>query len=81
MKQFLSPLGIFFGGQVLLLFFVLFMPAIGSASTELAADTAAYADTFWGWTWAVGSTKLFIFLVVELLICIATGKALLGLKR
>jgi len=81
MSKYLLPLKVFVGGQVALLVVMLFFPALGDASTQLAADTAGDASLFWGWTWVVGSVKLIVFLVFELLIFYATARAILGARE
>lgn len=76
MKSFFAPLWIFVFGNVLLLFAFLFMPAIDTAQAQLAADTAAVAATFWGWSWLMtsGVVRWFIYLILEGLILFATFK-------
>lgn len=80
MSKYLAPLGVFVGGSGALLVAFLFMPAIGTAGETLAADTAAIASTFWGWGWVVGSVKLWVFLVLELVVLCGTAKAFLSVK-
>lgn len=77
MKKYLMPLGIFVLGNLCLLVAFLFLPAIGTAGTQLAADTADKASYFWGWTWAVGGIKLWVLLGLELAVLYGTGKAFL----
>ena len=81
MIKYLAPLGIFIGGNVMLLFIGLFLPAINTVSETLATDTAAIADTFWGWSWVVSGTRFWVFLAVEAAILYATAKSLLRLRR
>jgi len=81
MKNFLLPLKIFVVGNVLLIVVILLMPFLAEAETQLQADTAAYSSTFWGWSWASGSVRLFVWLGVEAGILWATGKAFLGLRN
>ena len=80
MSKYLAPLGIFVGGQFLILIVLLFFPAIGSAADQLASDTAGMASTFWGWTWVVSGTRLWVLMVLEGIILFVTAKAFLGLK-
>ncbi len=81
MIKYFRPLGVFVGGHLLLLIVWLFLLAVGDAGTQLAADTAAAASTFWGWTWVVGSVKLIVFFVFEALILFATAKAFLATRN
>ncbi len=75
MKKYLAPLGVFCGGQLMLLIVFLFLPAVGTAGTKLAADTAAIGNNFWGWTWVVSSVKLWVWLAFELAVLYATALA------
>ena len=75
MKKYLAPLGVFVGGHLCLLVVFMFMPAIGDASTQLTADTAAIASTFWGWSWVVTGTRLWVWLAFELAILFTTAMA------
>jgi len=80
MSEYLKPLWVFLGGNALLLVLWLFLPAIGDAGTALSAATAAHADTFWGWTWVVGSVKLFVVVLGELVVLFATFRAFLSAR-
>ncbi len=80
MLKYLAPLGVFIGGNFLLLIGLLFFPALKSTTDTLATGTAGIASTFWGWTWVVGSTRLIIFVIFELLILFATAKSFLKVK-
>lgn len=80
MKKYLAPLGIFVGGQLLLLVVFLLMPAIGQTTDQLATDTAALAPTFWGWAWVVSSARLWVWLAFEGALIFATFKAFLAVK-
>jgi uncharacterized integral membrane protein len=80
MTKYLAPLGVFLGGNVLLLILMLYFPAIKTASTQLAADTAAVASVFWGWTWVVSSVRLLVFVIAELTILFVTAKAFLKVR-
>lgn len=81
MSKYLVPLGVFVGGQVLLLVGFLFFSHINAAGTQLAADTVAIASTFWGWTWVVSSIRLIIFVLAELLVLYMTARAFMALKH
>jgi len=81
MKKYLAPLWVFITLNVLLLVAFLFMPAIGTAGEELAEATAETGAFAWGWTWVVGSVKLIVFLVFELLILFITAKAFLAVRE
>lgn len=80
MKKYLAPLGVFCGGELLFLIVLLFMPAIGATGEQLAADTAAMASTFWGWTWAVGGIKLWVWLGFQAGIIFSTAMAFIRTK-
>lgn len=79
MSTFIRPLLVFLGGNIALLFVILFFPAIGTATTQLAADTAGW--TGWGWSWVVSSAKLFVFVIMELLILYGTARAFLSSRN
>lgn len=80
MRKYFAPLGIFAGGQLVLLFALMLFPALKTTGDQLAADTAAVASTFWGWTWAVSGLRLWVFLAIELTTLFLAGKAFLGLR-
>jgi len=80
MKKYLAPLWVFIGLNLLLLIVMLFMPAIGAAGDDLETDTAAMASTFWGWSWVVGSVRLWVWLGFEAAILFATAKAFLATR-
>lgn len=80
MGKYLTPLWVFVGGNLCLLIAWLFMPAIGTAGTQLAADTANISSTFWNWTWVVGSVKLLVYVAFELVVLYSTAKAFLAVK-
>lgn len=80
MRKYFEPFVVFFGGNLALLVVLLLFPAIGTASTALAANTTAIASTFWGWTWVVSGTRLWVFLGFEAVILWGTAKAFLRLK-
>ncbi len=80
MMKYLRPLGVFLGGQLFLLIVFLFLPAIGTAGTGLAAATAEYDTVFWGWTWAVGAVKLWVVLFLELIVLYVTARTFLATK-
>ena len=84
MSKYLFPLKVFIGGHVALLIAFLVFPAMDTAGTQLAADTAnasASVGGFWGWTWVVSSIRLIVFLVFELLILFGTARAFLVVHR
>ncbi len=81
MRKYLLPLEIFVVGQLIALGVFLFLPAIGTASSELASATSAMASTFWGWTWVVSATRLLVVISLELVILWGTAKAFLGLRH
>lgn len=78
MGRFLKPLFVFASGQILLLFAVIFFPAVGTAATNLQSSTAAWGAIGWGWTWVVSSAKWLVYIFMELLILYATAKAFLA---
>jgi len=77
MKNFFAPMGVFIVGQLVVLFIALFLPAIGTIGDQLAADSAAMAPTFWGWSWVAGSVKFWVILIVEGIVLFSTGVAFL----
>jgi hypothetical protein len=80
MKKYLAPLTVFVGGQFLLLIAFLFFPAISASGTKLAADTAPYASTFWGWSWVVSSTRLIVWVALEFAVIFASVMTFLHAK-
>jgi len=81
MKKYLAPLGIFAFGQIVLVLVLLFMPAIGSAADEMAAETAGWVAKGWGWGWVSNSTRLIVFIMLELFTLFLTAKAFLSARR
>lgn len=80
MRKYLAPLGVFISGNVVMLILLIYFPAIDTAGNRLAADTAnasASVGGFWGWSWVVGSVRLWVFLVVEGLILYGSALAFL----
>ena len=75
MKKFLIPLGVFCVGMVLLLFSLLFYPAIGTVASTLQSETADIASHYWGWSWVVGSTRFLMFGAGLFAIVISVGVA------
>lgn len=63
MRKFFAPLIVFALGQGLMLILFLFMPAIGTAGSQLQADTAGW--TGWGWSWVTSSVELLVYIMVE----------------
>lgn len=81
MRQYFAPLGTFLFLNLLLLIPLALFPAVSTAQTQLETDMAPIAATFWGLSWVVSGTRLWIFLIFEGMILFITGKLFLGLKR
>jgi len=81
MKEYLQPLWIFLGGNLLLLIAFIFFPAIGEAQTSLTAETASVAGDIWGWSWVMASVRVIVFVFIEGLILFGVAKSILGLKK
>jgi hypothetical protein len=71
MTKYLAPLGIFIGGQLLLLILWLFLPQMGDAGAAVAANS--HIDTFWGMEWASNGIRIIVVVLGELFV---TGTAL-----
>ncbi len=67
------PLWMFGIGMGGILFSLLFYPAIGTATTQLNADTAAYASNYWGFTGVVAGARLWLFVISIFLILFGIG--------
>lgn len=80
MTKYFAPLAVFVLGNFALLIAFVFLPAIGTGAEQLASDTANISSTFWGWTWVVGGTKLWVFLALEFAVLFGTAKAFLSVK-
>lgn len=80
MSKYFVPLGVFVIGNFALLVAFLFMPTIGAVSDNLSAETANISHIFWGWTWAVGGTRLWVYLALEAAVLFTTAKAFLAIK-
>ena len=80
MSQYLKPLGVFVGGNLLLLILWLFLPSIGGAGDTLVAATAEHASTFWGWTWVASSLKILVVIFGELVVLYGTARSFLSNK-
>ena len=80
MSKYLAPLVIFVMGSLILLVAYIFMPAIGVAGEQLAAETAGVASTFWGWSWIVGGVKFWVFLMLWFAVLYATVRAFLKVR-
>lgn len=80
MTKYLAPLGVFILGNLALLVVFLFLPAIGTAGEQLAADTAEIGSTFWKWSWAVGNVKFLVFVAFELVVLYGTARAFLAVR-
>jgi len=80
MRKYLAPLEVFVIGQLLLLGAFLLLPALDTATTQLAAETAPIASVFWGWSWAPTVGKYAFIIAAELAILWATAKAFLAIK-
>ena len=83
MRSFFAPLLVFAGGNLLLLVATLVMPAIDIVQTQLAADTAAVAATFWGWSWLMtgGVVRWLVYLLIEGLTLLATFKTFMATRN
>ena len=81
MSKYLAPLGVFIGGNLLLLIVWLFLPNIGESGTELAEHVGQYGGLFWGMSWAAGAVKLFVVVLGEGLVLFATFRAFLSAKN
>ena len=81
MFKYIAPLGVFLGGNFVLLLVFLFLPAVGDAGDTLAAATSSYASNFWGWDWVVGNVKFWVFFIFEMVILGMTTMAFLKVKR
>jgi len=75
MKKFLLPLGLFVFGMILLACSTIFYPAIGDAASSLQAETSEIASYYWGWNWAVSSTRLIIFITGLFVVVLSVGIA------
>jgi len=82
MKQWLAPLWIFIGGNLILLVLFLFMPGIDSAVNSTAIATANVSSTFWGWSWVTssGTVRFLLYAFFELCVLFSAGYALLKSK-
>ena len=82
MGKYLVPLYVFLGGQLVALFCFLFLGAIGTATEQLAADTAAISGVFWNWSWVSNPNvvKFLIFLFIELLTLYLTARAFMKVR-
>ena len=80
MKKYFKPFWIFVGGNVVLLLLFLFLPAIGTSGEQLAAETASYADNFWGWSWIVGNVKFWVFGIFEMVVLFLTARAFIKVR-
>jgi hypothetical protein len=73
MKKYLMPLWIFCVGQVFILVLYLFFPALTRGLNILYEDTETAGAVLWGWDWVVGSARLLIVVMAELLVCYGTA--------
>ena len=80
MTKYFGPFGIFLGGNMVLLLLFLFLPAIGTSGEQLAAETASYAENFWGWDWVVGNVKFWVFFILEAAVLFMTARAFLKVR-
>lgn len=81
MKKYLNPLGVFVAGHLFMLIAYLFLTHIGTQVDQLQTDTAAYASTFWNWTWLSGTVvKWIIYLAIEMATLFATAKTFLAIR-
>ena len=83
MKSWLSPLGVFVVGQVLVLALSVFLPSIDTATAALNAQTVSISGFAWGWTWIMsnGVARFFFYMVCECAVLFATGMAFLASKH
>lgn len=82
MKKYFKPLGVFVSGQFVLLIVFLLFSFAGSQIDNLAADTAAYHDTFWNLSWLTNSTvwQLGIYIGIELVTLFSTAVVFIKTK-
>ncbi|MDD5338178.1 MAG: hypothetical protein PHG35_02035 [Dehalococcoidales bacterium] len=79
MKSWLTPLGVFIVGNLVILFLQLFMPAVDTEQAALASATSNVTSTFWGWGWLMtsGVVRWIIYIVIEILTLWGTGVAVM----
>ena len=75
MGKFFSPLKVFVAGEIFILIGMLFFTTIGSTAANTAGNASAYSSTFWGVSWVLGSTRLLVFIVLELVVFGSTALA------
>jgi hypothetical protein len=75
----MAPLVIFASGMIMLAISTIFYPAIGTAATQLQSDTSSISSYYWGFSWAMGSTRLILFMVG--IFCILISAAIAWLQR
>lgn len=81
MKKYFAPLGIFVVGNLLLLVSLLFFSVFGTSGDAIAsAATDTYGGVFWGLSWAAGSMRFLVYIVMELLILFGAGMAFIRVK-
>lgn len=83
MRKYMAPLGVFVGGQLLLLIVFLFLSTIGSVADTMATEAASASTWAWGFDWWSDSSvvKMLVVVIVEILTLWAATKAFLGIKR
>ena len=81
MVKYLWPLITFVVLNLVLLIIAVLMPALGGAGDQLAANTADYADVFWGWSWMSGGVRLLVWVFVELIILFIVAVEYLAIKK
>lgn len=82
MKKYLVPLGVFLGGNILLLALFLVLPTIGNTVDAGTAAAADYSDVFWNWDLfsSGANVKFFIMFMWEMLVLFITARAFLAMK-
>ena len=81
MKRFLLPLIVFASLNVGLIILFMMLGDIGAAGDALAVSTNGTSEYLWGWSWATGSVRFFVFAGAECGILWATAKAFLATRH
>lgn len=79
-RNYLRPLWIFVAGNIFVLFLYLFFPTIADKAADLLGATPDMA-TWWGWTWVVGSIRLIIVAVAEIIILYGTARSFMDIRE
>ena len=79
MTKYLAPLGIFIGGNILVLVIYLILPTVGNIVDADVAGAGDYSGVFWQWGLISSGTfvKFLVMFIAEMLILFATAKAFL----